>query len=72
MMVDLLNFIEDDQVAAAAVATLARAAAPGSFLAIMHPASDLDPALRQAEERWNQLAAQKVRRCVPASRRPGS
>jgi hypothetical protein len=27
----------------------------------MHPASDLDPALRQAEQGWNQLTAQRVR-----------
>ncbi len=61
IMVDLLNFIEDDQVAGAAVATLVRAVPSGSFLAIMHPASDLDPALLEAERRWNQLAAQRVR-----------
>jgi len=28
---------------------------------IMHPASDLDPALLEAGQRWNQLAAQPVR-----------
>ncbi len=27
----------------------------------MHPASDLDPALLEAERQWNQLAAQRVR-----------
>jgi hypothetical protein len=26
----------------------------------MHPASDLDPALLEAGQRWNQLAAQPV------------
>ena len=61
IMIDLLNFIEDDQVTAAAATTLAGAVGSGSYLAIMHPASDLDPALPQAEQRWNQLAAQKVR-----------
>jgi hypothetical protein len=61
MMVDLLNFIEDDQAAAAAVAALVGAVPPGSFLAIMHPASDLDPALLEAGRHWNQLAAQRVR-----------
>jgi len=61
MMVDLLNFIEDDQVAASAVAALIAAVPPGSCLAIMHPASDLDPALLEAERHWNQLAAQRVR-----------
>lgn len=61
IMMDLLNFIEDDTVAAGAVATLIGAVPPGSYLAIMHPAGDLDPALREAERQWNQLAAQRVR-----------
>ena len=61
MMVDLLNFIEDDDVAASAVSVLAGAVPPGSYLAIMHPASDLDPALAEAGRLWNQLAAQRVR-----------
>jgi hypothetical protein len=61
IMVDLLNFIEDDDVARAAVSVLTRAVPSGSYLAIMHPASDLDPALPEAEQRWNQLAAQRVR-----------
>jgi hypothetical protein len=61
IMVDLLNFIEDDEVASSAVAVLAGAVPPGSYLAIMHPASDLDPALLEAERQWNQLAAQRVR-----------
>jgi hypothetical protein len=61
MMVDLLDFIEDDRAAASAVAALTGAVPAGSFLAIMHPASDLDPALLEAERRWNQLAAQRVR-----------
>jgi S-adenosyl methyltransferase len=61
VMMDLLNFIEDDDVAAAAVTALVGAVPRGSFLAIMHPASDLDPALREAERHWNQLAAQRVR-----------
>jgi S-adenosyl methyltransferase len=61
MMVDLLDFIEDDTAAAAAVSALIDAVPPGSYLAIMHPASDLDPALAEAERLWNQLAAQRVR-----------
>ena len=61
MMVDLLDFIEDDQAAAAAVAGLAGAVPAGSYLAIMHPASDLDPALLDAEWLWNEVAAQRVR-----------
>ena len=61
IMIDLLNFIDDDQAAGAAVSALTGAAPSGSYLAIMHPASDLDPALLAAEQRWNQLAAQRVR-----------
>ena len=61
MMVDLLNFIDDDEVAGSIVSALTGAVPPGSYLAIMHPASDLDPALLEAERRWNQLAAQRVR-----------
>ena len=45
MMVDLLNFI-DDEAADAILPRLTAAVVPGSYLAIMHPASDLDPALR--------------------------
>jgi S-adenosyl methyltransferase len=61
MMIDLLNFIEDDDVATSAVSVLTGAVPPGSYLVIMHPASDLDPALTDAERLWNQLAAQRVR-----------
>jgi O-methyltransferase involved in polyketide biosynthesis len=61
IMVDLLNFIDDDDVARAATAALTTAVPSGSYLTIMHPASDLDPALLEAEQRWNQLAAQRVR-----------
>ena len=60
MMVDLLNFI-DDEAADSILSTLTAAVVPGSYLAIMHPASDLDPALLEAGQRWNQLAAQPVR-----------
>jgi hypothetical protein len=61
MMVDLLNFIDDDKEAGSVVSALLGAVPPGSYLAVMHPASDLDPALLEAERRWNQLAAQRVR-----------
>jgi hypothetical protein len=61
IMIDLLNFIEDDGAAASTVSVLTGAVPPGSYLVIMHPASDLDPALAEAERLWNQLAAQRVR-----------
>jgi hypothetical protein len=43
------------------VSVLTGAVSSGSYLAIMHPASDLDPALTEAERLWNQLAGQRVR-----------
>jgi hypothetical protein len=61
IMVDPLNFIEDDDAARAATSVLTEAVPSGSYLVIMHPASDLDPALPEAERLWNQLAAQQVR-----------
>jgi hypothetical protein len=61
IMMDLLNFIEDDATAASVVSSLMADLSSGSYLAIMHPASDMDPALLEAERRWNQLAAQQVR-----------
>lgn len=36
---------------------LLTAVPPGSYLTVLHPASDLDPALRIAGYRWNQAAA---------------
>jgi len=61
IMVDLLNFIEDDAAVRSIMAELIAAVPTGSYFAIMHPASDLDPALPEAEKRWNQLAPQHVR-----------
>jgi hypothetical protein len=61
MMVDLLNFIEDDAAVRSIMTELIDAVPADSYFAIMHPASDLDPALPEAEKRWNQLAPQHVR-----------
>jgi O-methyltransferase involved in polyketide biosynthesis len=61
IMVDLLNFIEDDAAVRSIMAQFIAAVPSGSYFAIMHPASDLDPALPEAEKRWNQLAPQHVR-----------
>jgi S-adenosyl methyltransferase len=61
MMFDLLNFIADDDTAASVVSQVLAAVPAGSYLAVMHPASDLEPALLEAERRWNLLAAQQVR-----------
>ena len=61
MMVDLLDFIEDDAAVASVMSALTAAVAPGSYFAIMHPASDMDQHLPEAETRWNQLAAQRIK-----------
>jgi S-adenosyl methyltransferase len=61
LMVGSLHFIEDDQVAASGMAALTGAVAPGSYLAVIHGASDVDPGLREAEWHWNQMCAQRLR-----------
>jgi hypothetical protein len=61
MMVDLLNFIGDDATVSSTLSALIAAVPSGSYLTIMHPASDLDPALLEAERRWNLLASQRVK-----------
>jgi len=60
IMVDLLNFIGDDATIRSMLSVLMGAASPGSYLVIMHPASDLDPALAEAERLWNMMAPQRV------------
>lgn len=61
MLIDLLPFIQDDAVASSVIQELVAAVCPGSYVAILHPASDLDPAMLEAERVWNQLAAQGIR-----------
>jgi hypothetical protein len=61
IMVDLLDFIEDDSAVRFCLSVLLDAVASGSFVAIMHPASDLDAGLRDAAARWNAIASQRVR-----------
>jgi hypothetical protein len=61
VMVGSLHFIEDDQMAASSLAALTGAVTAGSYLAIIHAASDVDPAMRQVEWYWNQMCAQRLR-----------
>jgi hypothetical protein len=61
MMIDLLDFIEDDAEVRFSLSVLMDAVVSGSFVAIMHPASDLDAALPEAAARWNAIARQRVR-----------
>ena len=59
ILIDILNFIPGDG-ASEIVRALRDAIAPGSYLVIMQPASDLDPALEVAARRWNQIAATPI------------
>jgi len=61
IMIDLLDFIEEDAAVRFCLSVLLDAVAPGSFVAIMHPASDMDAALRDAALRWNAISSQRVR-----------
>jgi hypothetical protein len=50
-----LAYVEDSAVAAAVVSTTAAASAPGSYVALYHIASDLDPGLDYAARQWNKM-----------------
>jgi len=50
-----LAYVEDGADAAAVVSTLAAASASGSYVALYHLASDLDPPLDDAARSWNKL-----------------
>jgi hypothetical protein len=50
-----LAYVQDATEAAAVVSSLATAMPPGSYIAVYHLASDLDPALREAGREWNKV-----------------
>jgi O-methyltransferase involved in polyketide biosynthesis len=56
ILIGILNFISGDD-ARRLVQMLRDAIAPGSYLIITQPASDLDPSLGLAALRWNQIAS---------------
>jgi hypothetical protein len=56
----MLARIADTKVAAAAVSALLAGLAPGSYVAIYHQASDMDPNVRAANRRWNQMSSQQI------------
>jgi hypothetical protein len=60
LLIDILNFIADSDTAGEVVRAVREAMAPGSYLVVMHPASDLDASLEAAARRWNQMAATPV------------
>jgi S-adenosyl methyltransferase len=51
-----LPFIRDTARAAAIVSTLMAALSPGSYLALCHMASDLDPSLAASADHWNRMS----------------
>ena len=55
-----LPFIPDTARVAAIVAALLAALSPGSYLALCHVASDLDPALAAAADHWNRMSSLQV------------
>jgi O-methyltransferase involved in polyketide biosynthesis len=61
MLVGVLQFIPDEEDPCGIVAELIRAAAPGSYLTIAQPASDLETeAMAEFVRRYNALAAEKA------------
>ena len=50
-----LSYVEDAAEAAAVVPALMAAVPPGSYVAVYHLASDVDPALEDAARQWNKL-----------------
>jgi hypothetical protein len=53
---DILNFITSTETVGEVVRKLRDAIAPGGYLTVLHPASDLDPTMVAAAVRWNQIA----------------
>lgn len=60
LLMATLTFAPDTTAAASLVSALLAATVPGSYVAIYHQASDLNPALLVAARRWNQQASRPV------------
>jgi S-adenosyl methyltransferase len=60
MLLSTLAAISDNATAAAVVSSLAAAIPSGSYLALYHVASDLDPAMPLAAREWTKMTAQPV------------
>lgn len=62
MLMGIMHLISDADDPAGIVATLKRAIPPGSYLALSHPAADIDAdAMANAQQRQNQMQAEQVR-----------
>ena len=55
MLLFTLAYVEDAAEAAAVVSSLMAAVPSGSYVAIYHLASDLDPAMEEAARQWNKM-----------------
>jgi hypothetical protein len=61
MLMGVMHLISDEDNPSAIVATLMRAVSPGSYLAMSHPAADIDAdAMADAQQRQNQAQAEPV------------
>jgi hypothetical protein len=60
ILLDVLNFIAEDATVAVTLASVREAMAPGSYMVVMHPASDVEPSVEEAALRWNQISATPV------------
>jgi hypothetical protein len=61
MLLFTLAYVEDPGAAAAVVSSLVAAVPSGSYVAIYHLASDLDPTLAEAARQWNtMMSAQRI------------
>ena len=61
ILMGVMHLISDEDDPAGIVATLKRAVPPGSYLALSHPAADIDAdAMADAQQRQNQMQAEQV------------
>ncbi|MBO0804814.1 MAG: SAM-dependent methyltransferase [Nocardiopsaceae bacterium] len=56
----LLQFVGHDSEVRAILAAMLGEACPGSYLVVVHPASDLDQSLDEAARRWNKVSTAHV------------
>jgi hypothetical protein len=60
VLTDLLNFVSRDAEVRTIMSALLDAACHGSYVVVMHPASDIDAELADAARRWNKVATLPV------------
>jgi hypothetical protein len=60
MLLFVLNFVPDMDQVRDVVSRLLAAVSPGSYMAVAHPAADLDPAMAEGARRWNEMATEPL------------